>query len=107
MANREINVQRTYYLGQFKNIKFGGAVLDLPKRIWMNPEAMDLLGTLMLVSVERDFRKYQDLIRSLAGMSLEESLASLNGMRDETYREIQKLLTDGEVKNNLEGEEDE
>jgi len=107
MANRNIDVQRTYFLGQFKNIKIGGATIDIPEHIWTNPEAMDVLSTLMLISVERDFRKYQELVGKLSGLSLEDSLAALNNMRNETYREIQKLLLDGEMEDNLEGEQDE
>jgi len=96
MAERQISVNRTYFLGSYKNIKIQSGIDHIPQDIWTNPEAMDLLGNLLLIHAERDFRKYQELLKRVADISLEDSLALLNDMRDETYKEIQDLLANGE-----------
>lgn len=96
MTERQISVNRTFYLGQFKNIKIESGVSHIPQHIWTNPKAMDLLGNLLLIHAERDFRNYQKLLKGIGDVSLEESLAILNDMRDETYKELQDLLVNGE-----------
>lgn len=96
MTERQISVHRTFFLGQYKNIRIESGIDHIPQDIWTNPKAMDLLGNLLLVHAERDFRKYQELLKRVGELSLEESLAVLNDMRDETYREIQELLANGE-----------
>lgn len=106
-SKREIKVHRTYFLGNFKNIRIESGISNLPENLWTNPEAMDLFGSLLLIYVERDFRKYQALLGKVGEISLEESLALLNDMRDETYKEIQQLLQNGEAESDLEGDHNE
>lgn len=106
-STREIKIHRTYFLGNYKNIRIESGISSIPESLWTNPEAMDLFGSLLLIYVERDFRKYQALLGKVGEISLEESLALLNDMRDETYKEIQQLLQNGEAESNLEGEKDE
>lgn len=103
-SQREIKVHRTYFLGQYKNIRIESGISSIPESLWTNPDAMDLLGSLLLIYAERDFRKYQELLKQVGELSLEESLALLNDMRDEVYREIQQLLQNGEAESDLEGE---
>jgi hypothetical protein len=106
-TERQIKIHRTYYLGQFKNIRIESGISSIPESLWVNPEAMDLLGSLLLIYVERDFRKYQALLEQVGTLSLEDSLALLDKMRDEVYKEVQQLLQNGEAESNLEGEQDE
>lgn len=106
-SKREIKVHRTYFLGQYKNIRIESGISSIPEDLWTNPEAMDLFGSLLLIYAERDFRKYQALLKKVGELSLEESLALLNDMRDETYREIQQLLQNGEAESDLEGDHNE
>lgn len=96
MTERQISIHRTYYLGSYKNIRIESGIDHIPQDLWTNPEAMDTFGNLLLIYAERDFRKYQKLLERVGELTLEESLAVLNDMRDETYREIQALLTNGE-----------
>lgn len=99
MAGRTIDYNRTYFLGQFKNLKINHALDDLPEHIWTNPDALDLLSYALLVATERDFRRYQLLVKEVGELTLEDGLAYLSDLRDETYREIQKLLKNGEEEN--------
>jgi hypothetical protein len=96
MSERKISIHRTYFLGSYKNIRIESGIDHIPQNIWTNPEAMDTLGNLLLIYVERDFRKYQELLKKVGELDLEDSLALLNDMRDETYREVQALLANGE-----------
>lgn len=97
MAERRIDYNRTYFLGQFKNLKINHALEGLPEHIWTNPDAMDLLSYSLLIATERDFRRYQLLVKEVGELTLEDGLAYLSDLRDETYKEIQKLLKNGET----------
>ncbi len=99
MAGRRIDYNRTYFLGQFKNLKINHALEDLPEHIWTNPDAMDLLSYSLLIATERDFRRYQILVKEVGELTLEDGLAYLSDLRDETYKEIQNLLKNGEEEN--------
>lgn len=94
---RTIRYDRTFFLGQYKNIKVYHSLDNVPDKLWLNPEAVEKLSTLLLLAVERDFRRYQQLNKEIGGMSLEESLAYLNELRDETYKEIQEILQNGDT----------
>lgn len=96
MAGRKIEYLRTFFLGQFKNLKVGHTLEDLPEHIWTNPDAMELLSYSLLIATERDFRRYQVLVKEVGDLTLEDGLAYLSDLRDETYKEIQKLLKNGE-----------
>jgi hypothetical protein len=97
MAERKISYDRTFYLGQFKNLKVNHTVDKLPDHIWTNPDAVELISSLLLIAVERDFRRYQLLVKKVGDLSLEDSLAYLSDLRNETYKEIQNLLKNGDV----------
>ncbi len=94
---RKIDYNRTFYLGQFKNLKVGHTVEDLPEHIWTNPDAIELISYLLLIATERDFRRYQLLVKEVGELTLEDGLAYLSDLRDETFRDIQKLLKNGET----------
>ncbi len=96
---RTISIERLYSLGNYKNIKFGNIIDGIPQEFGLRPEVMGSLSFLLMVSVEADFRTYQKLNQEIGGMSLEESLEKLSDMRDDTYREIQDLITNGDAEN--------
>ncbi len=96
---RTISMERLYSLGNYKNIKFGNIIDGIPQEQWTNPEVMGSLQFLLMLSVDIDFRNYQKMNQEIGGLSLEESLEKLSDMRDDTYREIQDLLTNGEIEN--------
>lgn len=99
---RTISIDRLYSLGKFKNIKLSNVIDHIPTEIWTDPSAMATLQFLLMVAVETDFRRYQKLNMSLGGMSLEESLEKLSEMRDDTYKEIQRLINNGETEDQTE-----
>ena len=94
---RTIEFDRLFFLGQYKNIRIKHSLDGIPDKVWLNPEAVEKLTTLLLLAVERDFRRYQQLNQEIGGMSLEESLAYLSELRDETYKEIQDILNNGDT----------
>lgn len=96
---RTTSIERLYSLGNYKNIKLGNVIDNIPQGLWMRPEVMGSLSYLLMLSVETDFRRYQKLNQEIGGMSLEESLEKLSDMRDDTYREIQDLIMNGETEN--------
>ncbi len=96
---RTTSIERLYTLGNYKNIKFGNIIDGIPQELWLRPEVMGSLSFLLMVSVEADFRAYQKLNQEIGGLSLEESLEKLSDMRDDTYREIQELILNGETEN--------
>jgi hypothetical protein len=95
---RKISIERLYSLGNYKNIKLGNVIDGIPQELWVRPEVMGSLQFLLMLAVEVDFRRYQKLNQEIGGLSLEESLEKLSDMRDDTYREIQDLLQNGEIK---------
>lgn len=103
---RTISVDRLFTLGSYKNIKFGGVIDNIPYEVWSNPDAMELLSALLLLSADRDFLRYQKMNEDRKDMLLEEALAYVSDLRDETYKEIQSLLMNGEIES-LEEKEDE
>ncbi len=99
---RTIKIDRLYSLGKFKNVKLSNTIEHIPTEIWTNPDAMATLQFLLMLAVETDFRRYQKLNMALGGMSLEESLEKLSEMRDDTYKEIQSLINNGEIEDQAE-----
>jgi hypothetical protein len=95
---RKINVDRTFFLGNFKNIKIGDSLDDIPEELAMNQEFIGRLYFLLLVSVEWAYREYQRLNLELGGeKSLEESLAILENLKDTTTQTIKELIKNGKT----------
>lgn len=98
MIERGIKADRTFFLGQYKNIKISDALENIPENIAMNKEVMDELYYLLLITIEYAYRRYQKLNLELGELSLEDSISLLNDLMDSNLKSIKELLKDG--KNN-------
>lgn len=95
--NRKIGVIRTYFLGNFKNVKVEDELDDIPEHLALDKDFMNAVYYLMLVSVELAYRKYQQLNMELP-TTLEDSLAVLEDIKGSTMESIKQLIQNGKEK---------
>lgn len=105
MSNRDIHIERTYFLGNYKNIKFYDNISGIPQNLWTNPEVMGKLYNLIMVSVELGYRRYLKLNEGVGELSLEDSIAKLEELKDDSLAQVKALLTNGDISGNLENQE--
>ena len=89
---REIGIDRLYFLGEFKNIRFSDRFLELPEEHVTNPEFVAKLYYILMVTIELEYRKYIELNTRLHGFSLGEAIGALQQIRSDAYDELQQLL---------------
>jgi hypothetical protein len=91
--DRKVRIERTFFLGQFKNIKVEDEINGIPEHLALNEEFVNSLYYLLLISVELTYRKYQKLNLELPD-NLEDSLAVLENMKGSTIETIKRLIKD-------------
>ena len=89
---RTISIERTYVLGQYKNIKMFDSISDIPEDIFFNPKAMDALRTLQILQIDSTYLKYLKKSVTLGDSNyknnpqeLEELLAGLDNAKVSTF----------------------
>jgi hypothetical protein len=91
--NRLAKVERTFFLGQFKNIKITDEIEDIPEYLALNEEVINNIYYMLLLSVESQYRRYQKINKELGEISLEDSLALLEEMKGSTMKSIKELIS--------------
>ena len=94
---RKIGIERLYFLGQYKNIKFIDGYLEVPEEHSNNSTLVDRLYYILMVSVELAYRRYLELNQRMHGLELGEAISYLQEVQSDIYKDIQDLLTNGEV----------
>lgn len=89
--NRNLHVERLYYLGDYRNIKFYDEINDLPPEIMFNQEIVEKLQFMQFVGVELAFRRYVKLNKTLPE-SPEDAIAVLEEVRVGALDELKNLL---------------
>ncbi len=85
---RTLQVERLYFLGDFRNIKFSNTLTGIPEEIARNERAVELLFMQQYLSCEIAYRRYHSLIKSIAEASIEEALEKLEKERTNTMQEL-------------------
>ena len=62
---KRIGVERLYYLGDYKNIKFASEVSEIPEELAMNETATELLFLQQYIGCELAYRKYVNMIETI------------------------------------------
>jgi len=89
---REIGIDRLYFLGEFKNIRFADRFLEVPEEHATNPDIIAKLYYILMVTIELEYRKYIELNTRLHGFNLGEAIGALQQIRSDAYDELQQLL---------------
>lgn len=55
---RTLGLDRTYYLGQYRNIKVFDSITDIPEELLLNSELVNQLRTLQLAQADKVYLKY-------------------------------------------------
>lgn len=99
---REIGVERTYPLGQYKNLKLRDYVhtestsLELSGKLAFNKELIDNIRFLQLVQLEVDYRRYLELAKTAGEMSFEDAMQMLENTKIDLLKEILEQIKNGE-----------
>ena len=89
---RDLAVERLYFLGDYKNIKFSNVLKDVPDEIAQNDKAVELLYTQQFITVEIAYRKYYELIGKISKQKSEEVQEFLEAQRVQTMKELKEEI---------------
>lgn len=90
-----ISVERLYFLGNFKNIKISNTLAEIPED-FMSDKVLDLLYKHQLISVEKAYRQYHEIIKDLpadAAEAIEFLDAERVATMEELKQEFERLYT--------------
>jgi hypothetical protein len=96
--SRDLKIERTYSLGDYKNIKFTDEINNLPERFITNPKALDTVRYLQFIQTELNFRRYINLAKNFNALTEDEAIEELEKLREITINDIKTLLTNGDLK---------
>ena len=89
---RTLRVKRLYWLGDYKNIEFGEEITQIPADIAFNPEVIDRIRYLQLLTTEISFQRYISLVKQTAGLASEDVIAALEKSKLQTFDELKQVL---------------
>jgi hypothetical protein len=93
--SRTSRIERTYSLGDYKNIKFYDSVTNIPEEVALDENFMNLLRLSQLILIEQSYRQYLDLIENVNyGMNVEAALEALDDMQKSTTNTLKERLTE-------------
>ncbi len=82
---RNLGVERTFFLGDYKSLKVTDHINDLPEEFSLNEEFINILKSLQLIGIEKAYYEY-----SLLTQGLKNEFPQSDGKR---YEYLQKLET--------------
>lgn len=97
---RTSRVERTYSLGDYKNIKFYDSVTKIPARLAVNSEFMGSLYYAQLISVESAYRAYLALNEAHPLKLGDEAVAALEEERERAMNRLSEILN-GDLEHEL------
>lgn len=105
---KSIGIERTYFLGQFKNIKYSTKVEDIPENLLLNPQFIEALKTSMYLEADRAYFEYMKNSLTVAPekVSPEEALAMIDEVAVERLENLKQTFAEkkDEKKDENEGE---
>ena len=78
---RSIEIDRLYWLGDFRNIRFREEVSDIPEGLVNNEQFITILTSLMLLRIEQNYNKYIKLMDSTKGKSTEDNISLIEDLK--------------------------
>lgn len=98
---RDLSVERLYFLGNYKNIKFGNTLKGIPEELAKNPKVVSLLFADQALTCDIAYRKYHELTERIVDEKITDILSYLETERQknfaELYEEIKKVQEDKET----------
>jgi len=104
----KISLERLYSIGQFNNLKVIEEVTEVPEQLTGNLQAHGLLEYLMLLSIEKTYRKYLKLQTELSDSAkgitendekLQASINYIEEAQSKTFKELFDLISDTKQEN--------
>lgn len=87
-TNRTLSLERLYYLGDYRNVKFGDTITEIPEEVSNKPKAMQIMRYLQLLDTEFAFTRYLALREKTHALSTEDTLAFLEEERVQTFTDL-------------------
>ena len=92
--NRDISIERLYTLGDYKNIKFGNVLKDIPEEIAQDDKLVSLLYFQQMLSCEIAYRQYVDLLSKIKNANPDEVMEFLTEQRVQTWQELRTRINE-------------
>lgn len=93
---KDLIVERLFPLGDFKNVKFGTVLRDIPDELAENKKVTDLLYFQLALSCDIAYRRYFDTIDRITKEQIKDVLGYLEKERSQALSELYE-----EIKNNV------
>lgn len=99
---RTLKLERLFYLGDYRNIKFIDEITDLPEDVAGNETALDLLRQVQFVGVDKAFQEYMALHKSkgIKNAEPEEAIIELEKIKEQLVYELTKVFGNGKLTDN-------
>jgi len=94
--NRSLKVERVFLLGQYKTLRLGDTIENIPEELLTNVEFINQIRFLQFIDVERSYRKYLQVRERFDNVSLEDAIAQMDEINLNTVRTIQNIITIGD-----------
>lgn len=94
--SRNVRIERTYSLGDYKNIKFYDSIYDIPEHLATDDNFMAILSLAQLLHIETAFRRYLKLSEQHPLKLGDEAIEALEEERQRTVRSLAEFLTNGD-----------
>jgi hypothetical protein len=85
---RELSVERLYFLGNYRNIKFSNLLKGIPEHIAKSDRATSLLFFQQALACEIAYRKYYEIVESIAKEEIQDAVGYLEKKREQTLEEL-------------------
>jgi len=94
---RTLKLERLYYLGDYRNIKFIDEITELPDDI--SDEAVDLLRQLQFVGVDKAHQEYMalHLRKGIKGATPEEAVIELEKIKEKIIYNLEQVFHNGKL----------
>src|SRR5574339_307256 len=89
---RDLSVERLFPLGDFKNIKFGTVLKDVPDELVGNENVAVLLYLQLALSCDIAYRRYFDTINKIAREKIQDARAYLEEQRAEVMQQLREEI---------------
>lgn len=93
---RTIGVERTYPLGNYKNLKLHDYFSEVPDDFMFNDELVDNVRYLQFIQLEKDYRRYIELASRVGELKYEEAMELLENTKIDVLKEILEQIKNGE-----------
>lgn len=92
---RKLSLERVYVLGQYKSLRLGDTVEDIPDDLMTNKDFINQIRYLQFIDTEWSYRKYLQVREKFNSMSIEDAIAELDEIRIDITRNIKDILNGG------------